>query len=55
MWKKSYWKWWRKNKIVINEEVALGLFDKVEDSIGKEYLLMGDIYEVIGVTKSQQI
>ena len=32
-----------KNKIVINEEVALGLFDKKEDSIGKGISFNGDI------------
>ena len=40
-----------KNRIVINEEVALGLFDKIEDSIGKGISFNGDIYEIVGVTK----
>ena len=40
-----------KNRIVINEDVALGLFDKIEDSIGKGISFNGDIYEIVGVTK----
>ncbi|MDY4077395.1 MAG: ABC transporter permease [Clostridium sp.] len=41
-----------KNRIVINQDVAEALFDTVESSIGKGVSFNGEIYEVIGVTKS---